>query len=87
MDEKILDLIEKMYAEMKQGFKQVNEEMQNGFKEVNEKIYAIEKQQNLIYEEVARTREDMTEARADLRLVKIATVENSKDIEKLKLIK
>ncbi len=83
MDEKIFDLIDRMHSEMQQGFKEMNDKIDKIDKEMNE----IDKYQKLIYEEVVRAREDMTEVRADLRLVKIATVKNSKDIEKLKVVK
>lgn len=56
MDKKIYDLIENMYSEMQQGFRGINE-----------KIEKIDKRQELIYEEVIRIREDMTETRADLK--------------------
>ena len=83
MDDKIFDLIGKMHSEMQQGCKEMNGKIDKLDKKINE----IDRNQKLTYEEVARTREDMTEARADLRLIKIATVENSKDIEMLKVIK
>ena len=69
----------------------LKEELKNELKKeldpIIVKLEEMNEKQKLIYEEIARTREDMAEVRADLRLVKIATVENSKDIEMLKVIK
>ncbi len=76
-------LKEELKSELKNELDPIKEEQKN----IIIKLEEMNKQQKLIYEEVARTREDMTEVRADLRLVKIATVENSKDIEKLKVVK
>ena len=76
-------LKEELKSELKNELDPIKEEQKN----IIVKLEEMNKQQKLIYEEVARTREDMTEVRADLRLVKIATVENSKDIEKLKVVK
>ena len=41
-EDKVFDLMAKMYAEMQQNLKNIHTEMQNGFKGVNERIDSVE---------------------------------------------
>jgi tetrahydromethanopterin S-methyltransferase subunit G len=44
VEDKMFELISKMYSEVKQGFAEVNSEMKQGLAEVNEKIEVLSKQ-------------------------------------------
>jgi uncharacterized coiled-coil DUF342 family protein len=90
MDQETKDFLQGMMNELQEFRKETNnrfESLEAGQKDINLKLDGLT-------DEVARLREDVTvlksdseEMKIDLRLVKIATVEHSNEIEKLKIIK
>jgi hypothetical protein len=81
--------------------KETREFLENMMNQINSRLEGLESGQKEItlkldgvIDEVARLREDVTilkndvkEAKVDLKLVKIVTVEQANEIEKLKIIK
>lgn len=83
MDKETKEFLENMMNQINSKF----EGLETGQKEIKSIQENHTKKLDGLTDEVARLREDVTEVKTDLKLVKIATVEQANEIQKLKVIK
>jgi len=79
MDKEILEILKAIQLDI-QEVKATQEKHTKALVKVIDEVARLR-------EDVTDLKEDMKESKADLRLVKIATVEHSNEIEKLKIAK
>lgn len=83
MDKETKDFLENMMNQINSRL----EGLEVGQKEIKVIQENHTKKLDGLTDEVVRLREDITEVKTDLKLVKIATVEQANEIQKLKIIK
>lgn len=94
MEDKVFDLISKMYSEMQEGFKGINVKIDSIEKDVKELKEGQKNIENLILELDPKNAnrhleitEQIEELKKDLNAVEIVTSKNWNDIAKIKAVK
>ncbi|MCC0662570.1 hypothetical protein [Clostridioides sp. ZZV15-6597] len=100
MDEKILELLQKMnnnITEMKQDINDLKigqveannrlDNMDKRFDSIENKLDSMEKKQDILYNQAIATAENITEIREDLGDVQVTTTCNLNDLKELKKLK
>jgi tetrahydromethanopterin S-methyltransferase subunit G len=59
LEEKIFNLMEKMYGEMQKGFNNLRSEMQHGFTETNKRLDNLEERQGKLEKQAAQIENDL----------------------------
>ncbi|EOE7167576.1 hypothetical protein ACKTJR_002681 [Clostridioides difficile] len=100
MDEKILELLQKMnnnITEMKQDINDLKtgqvetnnilDNMDKRFDSIENRLDSMEKKQDILYNQAIATAENITEIREDLGDVQVTTTCNLNDLKELKKLK
>ncbi|HGS8888773.1 TPA: hypothetical protein ACMUYU_001484 [Clostridioides difficile] len=93
MDEKILELLQKMDSNITEMKQDINDlkigqvETNNRLDNMDNRFDSIEKKQDILYNQAIATAENITEIREDLGDVQVTTTCNLNDLKELKKLK